>query len=408
MTTLEYSGIPGGNAAVTPLLKRAFIFLEDGEWKSAVEYCERVLDMDPENARAYLGKLMAELHVQTQEELKDEEEPFDDNKNYQKAIRFADSTLRAVLVGYIDHIHDRNANLYLTNTYNRALNAMSAATTEVAYKKAASLFVTLGEYLDSASLAQTCYEKAEIAHKEARRIAQRNKRIFIIILIALCIAGICALFFNTPYGKYIYRMTALNNAEVGDSVFLGKYEQDNNIANGREDIEWLVLDIQDDKALLVSKYALDHKPYNTRQIDVSWETCSLRKWLNGDFLNTAFSAKEQEVIPVTIVPADKNPDYNTNSGKATQDRVFLLSIAEANQYFASDKERQCAPTNYAAANGTYVNRDNGNCWWWLRSAGVTRGDATGVAANGSIGSAGDDVAYAYNAVRPAIWVMLHN
>ena len=60
-----------GTANTAPLLKRAFMFLEDGNWSSAKEYCEKVLDLEPENAQAYLGKLMAEQRVKTQAALKD-------------------------------------------------------------------------------------------------------------------------------------------------------------------------------------------------------------------------------------------------------------------------------------------------------------------------------------------------
>lgn len=73
----------------------------------------------------------------------------------------------------------------------------------------------------------------------------------------------------------------------------GKYEQDNNTSNGKEKIEWLVLEVKDGKALVISKYALDCKPYNTSSTNVTWETCSLRNWLNNDFINSAFSATEK-------------------------------------------------------------------------------------------------------------------
>ena len=70
-------------ADIAPLLKRAFMFLEDGDWGSANAYCEKVLDMDPENALAYLGKLMAELRVKKQESLQDQANPFNERNNYQ-------------------------------------------------------------------------------------------------------------------------------------------------------------------------------------------------------------------------------------------------------------------------------------------------------------------------------------
>ena len=98
------------NATTDSLLKRAFMFLEDGNWKSAEEYCEKVLDIDPECAEAYLGKLLTGLHVKKQEELKSCEQPFDDNKNYQKFIRFANVTLKNEIEECINFINKRNEN----------------------------------------------------------------------------------------------------------------------------------------------------------------------------------------------------------------------------------------------------------------------------------------------------------
>ena len=166
--------IAGGNANTESLLKRVFLFLEDADWDSANEYCEKVLDIDPENASAYLGKLLAELHVRKQEALKDQEKLFDDNSNYQKALRFADEKLKTILKSYTeDIIHRneqvrlRNEQVRLDNIYNRAKKAMSEATREFSFKEAASIFDTISEYLDSAELAQECREKAAIAKKDA-------------------------------------------------------------------------------------------------------------------------------------------------------------------------------------------------------------------------------------------------
>lgn len=119
-------------------------------------------------------------------------------------------------------------------------------------------------------------------------------------------------------------------------------------------MEWLVLAKEGNKVLVISKYALDCQPYNTSFTSVTWETCSLRKWLNGTFINNAFSAEEQAMIPTVTVSADKNPDYSTDPGNATQDKVFLLSITEANQYFTSDEARKCGTTEYAAGDKVLI------------------------------------------------------
>ena len=84
--------------------------------------------------------------------------------------------------------------------------------------------------------------------------------------------------------------------QAGSIVTLGRYEQDHNAGNGPEPIEWIILDMQEGRALLLSRYALDTMPYNTESADVTWETCSLRAWLNDEFLNNTFTDEERAAI----------------------------------------------------------------------------------------------------------------
>ena len=158
---------PALTAATAPLLRRAFMFLEDGEWNSANEYCEKVLDIEPENAEAYLGKLMAELKVNKRDALKDQPEPFDNRNNYKKAYRFGDEKLKAELSDDIAFIKDRNETARKTGIYNDGVKAMNAASTESEYKKAAAIFKTIPGFRDADALAERCLEQAEICRKEA-------------------------------------------------------------------------------------------------------------------------------------------------------------------------------------------------------------------------------------------------
>ena len=107
-TVRESVAVNSGNANEESLLKRAFMFLEDGDWSAADEYCEKVLDIDPENARAYLGKLMAECRACRLEDLQNCRQPFDGSGNYNKILRFAEPKLIETLKGYIAHINERN------------------------------------------------------------------------------------------------------------------------------------------------------------------------------------------------------------------------------------------------------------------------------------------------------------
>lgn len=154
-------------ANTAPLLKRAFIFLEDGDWNNADEYCEKVLDIDPECAQAYLGKLMAELHVRRQEALANQKQPFDKSNNYQKVMRFGDEALRGTLEGYIAHIRQRNEEARLNGLYDDARRRMDAADSETVYKQAAEIFFKIPSYRDADELRRQCLEQAEVCRKEA-------------------------------------------------------------------------------------------------------------------------------------------------------------------------------------------------------------------------------------------------
>ena len=141
-----------------------------------------------------------------------------------------------------------------------------------------------------------------------------------------------------------------------------------------------MLDNKDGKSLLISRYGLDAQPYNTTTADVTWETCTLRTWLNNDFLNAAFTDEEQALIATTTVDNSKkqaDSAFKTNGGKNTQDKIFLLSYAEAEQYFDSDEARMCVPTDYAIGRGSrssdrYEVDGRAAVYWCLRSPGNTQ------------------------------------
>lgn len=161
--TVVKETIVAGNANTAPLLKRAFMFLEDGDWNSADEYCEKVLDLDPECAEAYLGKLMAEMQVKKRGDLNNCKNPFDRHNHYQKAMRFAGDALKKELQGYIDSIVERN----LSRAYNDATFSMKAAKSEADFKNAAAKSSELKGYKDSKELAKKCIEEAECARLSA-------------------------------------------------------------------------------------------------------------------------------------------------------------------------------------------------------------------------------------------------
>jgi len=197
----------------------------------------------------------------------------------------------------------------------------------------------------------------------------------------------------------------VTGVSIGSTIQLGAYEQDGNRENGAEDIEWIVLDVQDRKVLLISKYALDHTPFHTSGTTVTWETSTLRQWLNEDFYNLAFDDGQKETILLTDVRVDKDSAYQKDPGANTQDKLFLLSVSEVNQYFSDADDRRCVPTAYAASEGTWKNGE-GYCWWWLRTPGYQLDDAFCVFSQGKIDEGGSALSDAGGGVRPAMWVDL--
>ena len=204
---------------------------------------------------------------------------------------------------------------------------------------------------------------------------------------------------------------------VGNYVTFGEYPQ-TTAGEDMTPIEWLVLARDGDKALLISRYGLDAQPYNKDHTSVTWETCTLRTWLNGTFYNKAFSSAEQAAILTTSVDNSKYQCYSgwsTNGCNNTQDKVLLLSYAEANKYFGvtydnrRNTKSRVAPTAYAIAQGAYADSFRRTAdgtaagQWWLRSPGLYHQDyAASVLTDGSFD--GHDVSSDYGSVRPALWV----
>ncbi len=251
-------------------------------------------------------------------------------------------------------------------------------------------------------------ERAKIA---AAKRAKILKKVILIGIAAVCVCiAFLVILVTVIFDRY--KVEKLKNPAVGDIVYFGKYEQDNDASNGAEDIEWIVLTKKEDSYLVISKYALDCKPYNETYESVTWQTSSLRNWLNNDFLNKAFTEEESNQIPTVQVAADENPHHGTNPGVATSDKIFLLSINEAEQFFATDNARRCAPTAYAKAQGAYTSdyqtslSGEATCWWWLRSPGGYQDDAAIVCDDGGVGYNGNYVRGDYVSVRPAMWISL--
>lgn len=530
------------NSGVAPLLKRISLFLEDGNWQEADEYCERVLDSDPENAQAYLYKLMAKMEVRKTEDLRNQAQPFDSEDMYRKTVRFADEELKNTLEEYNAYIKDRNEKKRIESIYKKAIYDMGYARDEISYKiiiedldeipgykdadekkkeceekaeecrleslynsaaelqtvqsednqlRAAKQFEELGTYKDSAERVQQCRDKAEEIRTEEERIkaerekaekerkakAKKKKIVLIIISSVVAVCAVLALIYGIvivpsikynealalvesknydeaiaifeelgdysdsadkiPETKYKKAENLVSNKEfdtaieifnelgeyqnckkrieeikfdnpylyeMGEKMQIGNYMQNN--STYKSPITWAVLAKEDNKILLITDKVIECKQYSESENKSTWDESSIRTWLNDKFLNEAFTPEEQDKILITYVSADENPRFDVYQGASTQDKIFILSINEAEKYFNSPKERLCEPTDYVLAKRPYISNVDGvnSCHWWLRTHGKFDGSSTYVTSTGYTYELGDGVTADQYCIRPAMWI----
>ncbi len=185
-----------------------------------------------------------------------------------------------------------------------------------------------------------------------------------------------------------------------ECVFFGSYEQDGNASNGAEPIEWIVVERDGDHCLLLSKYALEFMPYHERvqANPASWYSSTLRSWLEGDFLEGAFT--EDERLGIEAVPIVSNAGSTIE--ETTYDEVFLLDEQQVEAYLENNALRRCLPTAHTATidSARHGISDDGTVGWWLMQP---EGDLYTpiVRANGAIGDMRDNESAG---IRPAVWV----
>lgn len=263
------------------------------------------------------------------------------------------------------------------------------------FEKAYDVFLGLGEYHDSASKAEEALFCRNIEELKACKV-----------------------------GDYVRFGTFQKGADVaGLGGEVQWVVQDIDSTARRVDMEWLVLDIQEGKALLISKDVLYLQSYyDSRYVkgDLpkgwpggnAYEFSTIRSYLNEGFLDYAFSPKEQRLIDWDEVEPHENPEYATSQGRRFYDKVFLLSVEEANKYFSTDAQRQVkvCPDIIVDSNVRFhysqtIDNDN-NTTWWLRTMGENIGSPVYVDFSGDIVERGM-MDYKSHGIRPAMWVFLN-
>lgn len=257
--------------------------------------------------------------------------------------------------------------------YHSAVSSMEAGE----YEEAMEIFEDLGEYEDSTERMEEC--RAQVMYLSAVSLMEAGEyeeamKIF---------EGL------GDYKDSTERMAKCEyyimfDAKEGDTVSFGNY-------NGST--EWIVLEKAGNQILLLSKYCIDYRSYQEEWMDITWEDCDLRTWLNSDYIDNAFSSEERDMIQSIRVRNPDNPVYGTEGGADTEDKVFLLSREEAGKYFLNDESRQATDIG-----------GEGCWWWWLRSPGIESFSAAYVDSDGSVSDRRVD--YSDGGVRPALWVNL--
>ena len=182
--------------------------------------------------------------------------------------------------------------------------------------------------------------------------------------------------------------------------------------NEVQSISWRILDVYGEKALLITEKLINCMEFNDNLVDCTWEMCSLRRWLNGAFFDTAFNREEKERIQAVINNnISGNMKFGVKGSRNTQDKVFILSIEEAEKYFSDDNDRVAAVTAYVKRRGGSFSEKyeiNGEKpgWWWLRSPGSRSNCSARVDFFGRVDQLGCLVTNSTVSVRPAIWITL--
>ena len=214
-----------------------------------------------------------------------------------------------------------------------------------------------------------------------------------------------AVILSTLSSSAVYAAADNLDIEVGDSVYFGSYEIDGDVYDGKETLEWTVLDITEERMLLLCDYCIDALPYDSYGDDITWAESEIREWLNNDFVDTAFNGDPYGFLWY-IYNSTSDGYTKADGGDNTNDGVFLLSINEVKKYLPDMKSRRATVTEYAKQQGASCGENNYGRWW-LRSPGFSQDTAAyieGGMLSGLIMRVGEAVECNSICVRPAIWI----
>ena len=217
--------------------------------------------------------------------------------------------------------------------------------------------------------------------------------------------------FNKPEEEK-YEKSDIADAQVGQIVSFGHYEQNGIETDGAEPIFWIVTNRSGDTLTLMSLYCLDVVPYSLEAADTTWENSYVREFLNNEFFSSAFSSEEQIIILDSTVINDDNIMHGTPGGNNTVDKVYIMSLEEAMAYYGIEEPMEtfydhiyAQASVYAAGKGVWLEiADSNRCWWWLRSPGGNSQNAAEIGSAGYLSFNGSPVNNSERAIRPVIQI----
>lgn len=386
----ESSGAPAalGASEAREYVKQAFSALEGRCFDEASRKCDKALDIYPEYAQAYLCKLLAELRLTGEEGLKSSR-PFDRSENYKRALLYASSALADMLTASAKAARETRRRRLLT------LGIVVLVTLVCLFCVITLVVIPKSRNETVINRAKTLLDQG--AADDAFALLKKME--------------------DDKNARYIMDTDPRLKFAVGQTVSFGRFEQDAVQSNGPEDLKWLIIAHEGDNVLLLSRYGLAFRPFKPDGGTVSWADSDIRKWLNTQFIQEAFTDDEAGLITMVGVPgqtADGRDIYvsDPDSGMA-YDRVLLLSLDEAERYLAWNAQMAAgeftpeAVKNFYVLNGKQMNDVENMPAWWTRS--VIRSDDGGYAVETvSLTEDGYHKPVPANsmevAVRPALWI----
>jgi tetratricopeptide (TPR) repeat protein len=383
-------------SAATPLVKRARLMCEDGDFAKAQELVEQALNLDPESGEVYVVALMAECQCKQEEQLGSlVTDELSQRGNYQKALRFGDAALKVRLDGYdaqakenwaekrrVDAEEQRKRAEREAEEQRRRDEAQAVQRREA--ERVAAVIKPVEDFLNGKATDDATSKKrreeirTSLAHLSAQEQQLRSQRKSL------------GLFAGEQKRQIDSQMDAIATQRQG-------LESEVRALSGKSQparYQWRIigLDEANNRALAITRDIIAKMPYHQPGGSITWADCTLRRWLNLEFYSSLPAHIKSRVVEVTNQNSD-NPHYGTAGGAPTRDKVFLLSVNEANRYFKDNNDRR------ATCEGT-------GHWWWLRSPGDNARYAANVSYDGDVYVDGNYVVNSSFGVRPALWLNL--